>query len=460
MILHNVVSLFTNMPIDMTLIIHSKLEQDPNLKLRTRLSVDDLMEITEFVLTTTYFTSKGEIYQQVKGAAMGSPLSPIAVNLYMEWLEEQAIATAPLNCSPKLWKRYVDDILEIIQKGETENLTQHLNQIDPTGSIKFTYEEEQDGRIPFLDTLIIRKPDGTTKLCIYRKATHTNQYLQFGSHHPLHQKLGVIRTLLDRKDAIVTEEEDKQVEEVTIRQALAQCGYPEWAIEKVKKEKEQPRTSKKTQSENQEKNKGLVVLPYVSGLTEKVSRVFKKHGYSTAMRPHQTLRNLLVHPKDKRDPLQTAEAIYEVPCKGCSQTYIGETGRLLKTRLAEHKAEADKIDARAFTRSQRKSTSSETFKSAISDHVAATNHVIGWEEAKLIDQEQDKTTRWLKEAIWIRSRGKNSMNKDEGAYKLNNIYDQIILKRQPGSDDVTTRPNKRDCRVSVQTRVNKVPERN
>ena len=132
------------------------------------------------------------------------------------------------------------------------------------------------------------------------------------------------------------------------------------------------------------------------------------------MHPHQTLRNFLVHPKDKRNPLQTAEAIYEVPCKGCSKTYIGETGRLLKTRLAEHKAEADKISARSFTRSQRKASTTETFKSAIAEHVAATNHVIGWEEAKLIDHEQDKTTRWLKEACWIRNRGKNIMNKDEG----------------------------------------------
>ena len=59
------------------------------------MTVDDLMELAKFTLTTTYFTSKGHIYQQVKGAAMGSPLSPIAVDLYMEWLEGQAIATAP-----------------------------------------------------------------------------------------------------------------------------------------------------------------------------------------------------------------------------------------------------------------------------------------------------------------------------------------------------------------------------
>ena len=133
------------------------------------------MVLTKFVLTTTYFTCMGDIYQQQQGAAMGSPLSPIAVDLFMEWLEEEAIATAPYNCRPRLWKRYVDDVLEIIKKGEAENLTAHLDQIDPTGSIKFTYEEEQEGSIAFLDTLITRKQDGTTKLSIYRKPTHTNQ---------------------------------------------------------------------------------------------------------------------------------------------------------------------------------------------------------------------------------------------------------------------------------------------
>ena len=53
-------------------------------------------------------------------------------------------------------------------------------------------------------------------------------------------------------------------------------------------------------------------------------------------------------------------------------------------------------------------------------HVASSNHVIhvGWDEAKIIDQEPDKTTRWLKELIWIRSRGNKTMNKDEGAYRL------------------------------------------
>ena len=196
------------MPVDKTMaIVRHKLEKDKTLRLRTLLTVDNLMELVKFVLTTTYFNSKQTIYQQTKGVAMGSPLSPVVVNLFMEWLEEKAIDSAPPECKPKFWKRYVDNILEIIDRGQVQNLTDHLNQIDPTGNIKFTFEEEADGGIAFLDTKVIRKPDGSIKLDIYRKPTHTNnQYLLLSSHHPLHQKLGVIRTLYDRKDTIITED--------------------------------------------------------------------------------------------------------------------------------------------------------------------------------------------------------------------------------------------------------------
>ncbi|XP_072021455.1 uncharacterized protein [Amphiura filiformis] len=102
---------------------------------------------------------------------MGSPVSPIVANLFMEWLEQEAITTAPLDCKPKLWRRYVDDVLEIINKDSTQKLTDHLNTTGQSGNIKFTYEEEKDGQIPFLDTFLIRKQDGTVKLLVYRKKT-------------------------------------------------------------------------------------------------------------------------------------------------------------------------------------------------------------------------------------------------------------------------------------------------
>ena len=58
---------------------------------------------------------------------------------------------------------------------------------------------------------------------MHRNKTHTNQYLQFSSHHPLHQKLEVIRTVLDRNESIGTEEEDRQFEEEHSRKHLSVC---------------------------------------------------------------------------------------------------------------------------------------------------------------------------------------------------------------------------------------------
>ena len=112
-------------------------------------SVDDIMELLGFILTTTYFSFRNNIYRQKFGAVMGSPVSAIIANMFMEWLEKEAIASAPMDCRPKLWRRYVDDVLEVIKSGTTQKLTYHLNTVDPTGSIKFTHEEGSEGKDTF-----------------------------------------------------------------------------------------------------------------------------------------------------------------------------------------------------------------------------------------------------------------------------------------------------------------------
>ena len=183
----------------------------------------------------------------------------------MEFLEQRAIVTAPIECKPRMQKRYVDDVLEIINNGKVDQLTEHLNQVDTTLNIKFTHEQESEGQIPFLDTRIVRKDDGSVKLLVYRKKTHTDQYLNFQSQHLLHHKVGVVRTLLDRMDKVFTEEEDRKVEENKIRKALKQCGYPEWTVNKVKTDKVNKQAKPKPRKK---KNKAttrrtLVTFPYI-----------------------------------------------------------------------------------------------------------------------------------------------------------------------------------------------------
>ena len=98
-------SLFTNTPIPQSIeIIKNRLQKDKSLKKRTLLAPDDIVELLNFVLTTTYFVFRGQVYQQKFGTAMGSPVSPIGANLFMEDLEQRAMESAPDGLRPKFWK--------------------------------------------------------------------------------------------------------------------------------------------------------------------------------------------------------------------------------------------------------------------------------------------------------------------------------------------------------------------
>ena len=90
----DVTALFTQVPVDKSLeIIHGKLLNDTTLARRTNIPADHIRDLLSICLKTTYFLYNGTIYAQVEGAAMGSPVSPIVANLFMEWFEEHAINT-------------------------------------------------------------------------------------------------------------------------------------------------------------------------------------------------------------------------------------------------------------------------------------------------------------------------------------------------------------------------------
>ena len=280
-----------------------------------------------------------------------------------------------------------------------------------------------------LDVLIARKSDGHVKLLVYRKATHTDQYLSFASHHPVHQKLGVVRTLMDRCQNLVSEAEDREAQERHIREALKRCGYPGWSFKKVKQQMARPKAAKiKNRQEVLDRNKGMVVIPYVQGVSEALERVYKKHNISTAMKPHTTLRNRLVHPKDKRDIKESCGVVYQIPCKDCSKVYIGETGRQFGIRQKEHQVEATEVSEQHYTRAQRKRSETLLHKSAISDHVERLNHTIDWDNSKLLTREDHLWTRKIKESVQIRKQQPEVMNRDEGNHFLPRVYDSLLRR--------------------------------
>ena len=101
-------------------------------------------------------------------------------------------------------------------------------------SIKFTVEGNQEnGAIPFLDTLVKPEADNSLSIRVYHKPTHTDQYLQWDSHHNLAAKYSVIGTLTHRAKSVCTTPELLIEELQHLKEALARCKYPRWVINKV-----------------------------------------------------------------------------------------------------------------------------------------------------------------------------------------------------------------------------------
>ena len=126
-----------------------------------------------------------------------------------------------------------------------------------------------------------------------------------------------------------------------------------------------------------------VVILYIVGFSERVDRVLKKHVVVTVMRPHTTLRHVLVHPKDKAEPEEQGELVYQIPWNSCSAACIGETGILF--RLDEHKNDVENAPKEQYTTSRKKRSLSTTNTSALTDHATTENHLIYWEGAKVVD---------------------------------------------------------------------------
>ena len=119
---------------------------------------------------------------------------------------------------------------------------------------------------------------------------------------------------------LVSTEDDKDREELHIRNSLKSCGYPKWIFDKVKHDQCQKRKKTidtKKGNKSAQESKGLAVIPYVEGLSETAERIFRIYGINTAMKPCRTLRQLLVHPKDQRTVEQTGECVYRIPCDNC-----------------------------------------------------------------------------------------------------------------------------------------------
>ena len=367
MVSFDVTSLYTTIPIDQALlIIRDLLEHDEKLADRTLLSPRQILDLLDILLRTTYFKFNGDFYQQTDGAAMGGPTSAIVSEIYLQSLETTSITTA--DHPPKVWERHVDNVFSIVHKTCIQELLEHIDNLHP--QTQFTKEEENNSSRPFLDTLVQQNHDKSISLKIYRKPTHTNQYLKCTSHNPTSAKQSVITALFDRADNVVSNKKDKIEEKHHILAALQQNGYPKEFIQRTVKKhhrrKEQPR-ERPEEEPTQTKS--------IQGLSDQLKRALNKHNIKATFYTQTTLRSLLSKSKDPISKEDRNNAVHQINCKDCEAVHMGETKRTLNIRAEEH------ITA----------IKSASKKSHTAEHCWKYNHEFDWEHKKALERQRKIT---------------------------------------------------------------------
>ena len=168
-----------------------------------------------------------------------------------------------------------------------------LREIEDENGVEKKIERE----LAFLDTLSVLSADGTIRTKVFRKETHTDQYLNFLSNHPLiiirdDHKRGVVRTLAYRAKAVVSEKDERQKEIKHLRGALRCIGNPEWILKELEDRETvncEKQTSGKKEDTHTEKRKFPVVIPFIKGFSEKVRRVFGKFNILTYFQHLKTI---------------------------------------------------------------------------------------------------------------------------------------------------------------------------
>ena len=118
--------------------------------------------------------------------------------------------------------------------------------------------------------------DGSLSITVYRKPTHTDQYLQWDSHHNLSAKFSVINTLSHRAQTVYSNPELLKWEKEHLRKALTKCKYPKWALDKVEKRLNKPSSEAIDGINNQGANSTPAATREVKSKSYRTHKVFVK----------------------------------------------------------------------------------------------------------------------------------------------------------------------------------------
>jgi predicted GIY-YIG superfamily endonuclease len=320
-------NLYTNIPVNETVeLIECRLMNNG----LDRIYVNQIVKLLKIVLKQNYFRFNGRFYEQTNGLAMGSPLSGILSEVFLQYNEEILLEKLKRSHEVELYTRYVDDILIIYketEKDEKEKMMKLFN--DHHSHLTFTNEYEENKKISFLDLTVLRR-ENKLEFDIYRKPTQTNTTINNKSIHPNSHKFAAFRSMIYRAHKIPLSEENRKKEIKLIKKIAQANGFQPMIIDEIgakiiRQIRNQERIRKVTTLDGRiEENTKYAAFNFNGNRTQKIANKFKKYGVSVAFKTQNNMSRIL-HPKIEDSNKYNSSGIYKINCNDCEKFYIGQT---------------------------------------------------------------------------------------------------------------------------------------
>ena len=304
------------------------------------------------------FNSHDGFYTQVDGLAMGSAPAPHIANGWLSTFDSVIKDNSPL------YSRYMDDIICIIKRDGLDTKLCEINNIH--SSLSFTVEVEKDGRLPFLDMVLVNQ-NGHLSSGWYRKPTDTGLTLNFHSLAPLKYKKSVVIGFVYRifNSCSTWQLFHEGLEEA--KNILMKNQYPLDFIEKIfnvtlmkilsSNKNDDCDNDSDNDSNDQsisdseismdydtlmcrqilDKDKYKFFINYRGKVTDKfVQSLNKLYAPCKFILTLKKTKNLISHLKVPVPDMLRSNVVYKITCSQCNLSYVGQTSRHLQQRFKEH----------------------------------------------------------------------------------------------------------------------------
>ena len=321
---------------------------------------------------------------------MGSPFSPIVANLNMKHFQQSGsqYCPHPPGSSTGMWMSHLSS------KRKSINRTSYSTSTVLTQPFSLQWRTiRRMGSSPSWTPLLNQRlMENYLPLCTGNLPTLTSTYS--GTVTITSQTSLVLSRIKSHRAQTVFSNPELLHKEMThLRNALTQCKYPKWALDKVERRLNKPFSEASDGANNQGttgakpatkevKTKGHIVIPYTKGFCESIKKICGKYGIQTHFKGSNTIRNILGSPKDKDPMVSISGAIYWFQCGdiSCDDEYIRETSRTFDERYKEHLKDPSPID----------------------QHSNHTGHSTSHNNFQIIGREGHSLARNIKESIFIR----------------------------------------------------------